>query len=326
MAGLVSALSREHDVDVVVVRGPAADEVDARARALPVARRSRATCVLSPRPFLGNRLLDRRGVRELLDRASSSDLLLVSHSYLACAVVGSGVRVVVDLQNLETCRQVSMGGALGRWEGLKARRWEPRVVRAAEAVVAVSDADAEVARSWGARRVVVVPNVAEVPLSAPSPTEGYALAVADWTYGPNARGLSLLRELLPRFGERLVLAGKGSEAAGGLGFVDDLQALYDGAALVVSPVVSGAGTQLKVIEALTRGRVVVTTPYGAASRPSEVPEDGLVAIEVQRLGDEVNRLLASPEERHRREQLLAAAPLPRSWAAAATPLMELIRG
>jgi hypothetical protein len=153
------------------------------------------------------------------------------------------------------------------------------------------------------------------------------LALADWRYGPNARGLDVLvQEVAPVLGTRLVIAGRGSEPVGGLGFVQDLDSLYDGAALVVSPVVSGAGTQLKVVEAVTRGRVVVTTPYGAASLPAGAPSEAVEAVPVADLATRVRALLEDVAERHRREDLLRAAPLARSWVSAAAPLLEHLRG
>ncbi|GHG46466.1 hypothetical protein GCM10012320_12520 [Sinomonas cellulolyticus] len=48
-----------------------------------------------------------------------------------------------------------------------------------------------------------------------------------------------------------------------LGFVDDLEPLYDEAAAVVVPLRLGAGVKFKVVDALVRGVPVVTTPVGA---------------------------------------------------------------
>jgi glycosyltransferase involved in cell wall biosynthesis len=149
--------------------------------------------------------------------------------------------------------------------------------------------------------------------------------VADWRYGPNAEGLRfLVEQVAPRLDRQLVLAGRGSEVVGGLGFVEDLDPLYDAAALVVSPVVRGAGTQLKVIEALTRGRVVVSTSYGMRSVP-QVAQDGCVVADGSTdMSRAVMRLVDDVDDRHRREAHLRAAAIPRSWSEATAGLPRLI--
>ena len=325
MAGIVEALSDVHEVEVVVARGPQADPVDPRAVALPQASRSRGRSFLSREPFLGRRMLGPDAVAEVVSRSRRADLVLVSHSYLAALLPRLDRPVLVDLQNLEVDRQASQGGVVGRFESLKARRWEPRVVRAAAGVMCVDDRDAQQARAWGARHAIVVPNVSAVPVSPPSPPDGPVVAIADWRYGPNAAALDVLVEhVIPRLQHDLVLAGRGSERAGGLGFVEDLDALYDKASVVVSCVQSGAGTQLKVVEALTRGRVVVTTDYGIRSLPPGAPADGLVTAAPQGMAAAAARLVADVADRHRREQLLREAPMARSWRDAAAPLLDLI--
>ncbi|MGZ6793433.1 MAG: glycosyltransferase family 4 protein [Mycobacteriales bacterium] len=323
MAGLVAALRRRYDVEVVVARRGAAEAEGALA--LPAARRSRVGALAGAGPRLGRGLLDRPAQDALARACAEADAVVVSHSYLAAELPPLDAPVVVDLQNLETERQASAGGWLGALEAAKARRWEPAVVASAAAVVCVDEADAQVARAWGGRRVVVVPNVAPVPACGPSPDAGPVLALADWTYGPNAEGLALLVEQVqPLLAAELVLAGRGSEAHGGLGFVPDPTPLYERSAVVVSPVRRGAGTQLKVVEALTRGRVVVTTGYGARSVPAGAQDGCVVADGAPALAAALDRLVADPAERHRRERALAAAALPRDWAAAAAPLLTAL--
>ncbi|MCW2585485.1 MAG: glycosyl transferase group 1 [Frankiales bacterium] len=326
--GLIAALREQHEVRVVVAVGAGSDAVSSDAIALPVAGRSRLGAVAGAGPFLGRRLLDRDSGAVLQTLCEGAAALVVSHSYLAPELPPLAVPVVLDLQNLEVHRQAASGTALGRLEALKARRWEPRAVAEAWACVCVDEADASVVRGWGASDVVVVPNAAQVPTGPPSPRDGPVLAVADWRYGPNADGLRLLvHEVAPRLGHELVVAGRGSELVpGGLGFVEDLTALYDEAAVVVSPVVRGAGTQLKIIEALTRGRVVVTTTYGARSVPAAAHQGCVIADGPEALASALRLLVADVTDRHRREAVLRAAPLPRSWTAAAAPLTDLLAG
>lgn len=320
MAGLIEALQPAR---VLVAQGRCASGEVPGALRLPAARRSRPATVLGPGPRLGRGLLDDTAVRVLRREADDLGALVVSHSYLAPALAGLSLPLVVDFPNLEVDRQAVSRGALARLEAWKARRWEPEVARRAVLCVAVDDRDAAALRAWGAREVVVVPNVVEAPQSPPSAEQGYALLVADWRYGPNADALRWFTdEVAPHLRCPVVLAGRGSERVpGGLGFVPDLGPLYDAAAVVVSPIRSGAGTQVKVVEALARGRVVVTTPYGLRS----VPEGARVGVEVAQtavgMAAAVDRLVADQGERALREHALRGARFARSWAQVAAPLL-----
>ena len=325
MAGLIGALRAEAPVTVAVATGRRSPEPPPDVHALPRCGRSRMAAVAGAGPFLGRGLLDPAARDALAELARTADAVVVSHSYLAAELPALAAPVVVDLPNLEVHRQHSTGGLLGRVEALKANRWEPRVARAAAVCVCVDDADAETVTDWGAPSVVVVPNVVESRPCPPSPTDGHVLAVADWAYGPNAESArQLLRVVWPAVerrvpGARLLLVGRGSEDFGGVGFVDDLDALYRAAAAVVAPATSGGGTQHKVVDAVARGRVVVTTAYGARS----LPPGSAAACHVGDLVDGLVHSLADVADRHRREDVLRAVALP-GWRAAAAPLIEAL--
>lgn len=91
-----------------------------------------------------------------------------------------------------------------------------------------------------------------------------------------------------------------------LGFVDDLDALYSESLAVVTPIRSGAGTCIKVIEAAMHGRKVISTPFavrGLGTRQlsaigvvvSDVPEQIIGELEAllrdsrRRIQDEISR-------------------------------------
>ncbi|TAL21759.1 MAG: glycosyltransferase [Frankiales bacterium] len=325
MVGLIHALKQAGPVTVAVATGRRTSPAPADVHVLPRCGRSRLAALAGTGPFLGRGLLDQAGAEALVQLARAADAVVVSHSYLAAELPALAPPVFVDLPNLEVQRQRTTGTLLGRVESAKAARWEPRVVRAAQVSVCVDDADAETVRGWGAPAVVVVPNVAEVRPCPPSPPDGHVLAVADWTYGPNAAGgRALVRDVWPAVarrvpGARLVLAGRGGEELGGLGFVDDLDVLYRDAAVVVAPATSGGGTQLKVVDAVARGRVVVTTAYGARSLPAGATS----ACHVGDLVDGLVQSLVDVAARHRREELIRAVALP-GWRVAAAPLIDAL--
>jgi len=127
----------------------------------------------------------------------------------------------------------------------------------------------------------VVPNgVSAFPESDPGDEEpGEMLFIGSLEYPPNIDAVTyFVQEILPRVqarhpGARVKIVGvRPREAALRLhngadvvvaGSVPDLEPYYRKAALVVVPMRLGGGTRIKVLEALSHGKAVVTTSIGA---------------------------------------------------------------
>jgi glycosyltransferase involved in cell wall biosynthesis len=113
---------------------------------------------------------------------------------------------------------------------------------------------------------------AEPPPSAPSPR---ILFVGSIGWPPNRDGLMrFIRDVLPAIrrrvpGTTLRVVGEGSaslkdlEGVSGAGFVDDLAAEYVQATIVICPIFSGAGANVKLAEAAQFGKAIVASA-GAA--------------------------------------------------------------
>lgn len=128
-------------------------------------------------------------------------------------------------------------------------------------------------RSW-------LPNVVALPDAdriRSVPTPGRLLMVGFFSHKPNLEGLTwFCTNVWPHVvarvpGAELHAVGRheASEAAllpavKFLGYVSDLPAAYDDAALVIAPVISGGGTQIKVIDALAHGRPVLVSAFAHA--------------------------------------------------------------
>ena len=128
----------------------------------------------------------------------------------------------------------------------------------------------------------LLPNIVDIPPpSAANPTSPPTiLMVGTFAYGPNREGANyFIDEELPTIQAaipdvRLRLVGhcpeqyvgpwqnrKGIEAAG---FVDDLAKEYEGASVVIAPIFSGGGTQIKVLEGLAYGKGLVVSEFALA--------------------------------------------------------------
>lgn len=205
-------------------------------------------------------------------------------------------RIVVDCHDAdvhlarELIKTVRGLARLGPWANLVGvRRTIARFLPLADEVWAVSAEDAaRLAREAPGARVLVVPSGmdrARAAVAAQPGLDGRALLVANFGYGPNARGADwLLRLVWPTVRSRIpaaTLACVGARMAPALqrlaaatpgtevcGQIPDLAPRLRDAAVVLVPVLEGGGTRLKIVEAWSQGKAVVTTAKGIEGLPT----------------------------------------------------------
>jgi glycosyltransferase involved in cell wall biosynthesis len=337
MAGLITALARALAVPVETIEPgleAAAEHEGIKRTPLAMAPSNPLTELLSPRPRLARTSLGGRPA-DALDLVDDDTVVIVSHSYLAPPLLQARPNgLVVDFPNVEVDRQRSLGSMVAKVEAAKATRWEPLVARQARLCLAVDLTEAARLAAWGAR-VVVVPNAVDAVEATPSPEDGPAVVVANASYGPNAEGLRwLVDEVWPlvkrqRPEAALVIAGTAthtvvtSQPDKGitvLGRVDDANDLVRRAAIVLAPVKSGGGTQLKVVEALALGRAIVATTYSSRSIPEGARSAAAIADRPADFAAATVTLLADLGQRRKREHVLQAGTAVPTWDAAVRPL------
>ena len=117
-------------------------------------------------------------------------------------------------------------------------------------------------------------------------------------YGPNKDGVTrFLKEIWPLFHQKYpeveyYIVGKGAleadvklwnsyEGVKYLGFVDNLEALYEKSLATVVPVYSGGGTCIKTLEAMAYSRTCLSTKFGARGLSDDVinGEKGILLFE-----------------------------------------------
>ena len=152
-----------------------------------------------------------------------------------------------------------------------------RLLRKARHVWIVNPGDSarlRLARASMLGNIVVIP-----PLVRPRPPAmaRRIMMVGFFPHPPNTEGLRwFVNEVLPGLSARfpslqLHAVGKpppGMASNGALvvrGFVDDIAAEYASAAFVIAPIFAGAGSQIKVIDALANERPLVTSTFALAS-------------------------------------------------------------
>jgi glycosyltransferase involved in cell wall biosynthesis len=172
-------------------------------------------------------------------------------------------------------------------ESLRVRAFEARACRASKTVVTLTPEDAAHLAPLAphTRFQVIPPCLLEEPRPLggpplPIPSGKQFLFVGTLSWEPNVDGLLwFVRTVWPKVRERhpdavFNVIGKGlPEAAAGflaaspglrlLGFQEDLAPHYASARVVLAPLRFGSGIKLKVVEALSCGVPVLTTPVGA---------------------------------------------------------------
>ena len=259
----------------------------------------------------------RRHAAARLLQSLRADAVVVDHPQLANLALDSGARIrVVHAHNVESRLARSLAQSTGKlWSRYKVHRLENierRVLPQLDQVWAVSEADAQAFRGMGLSRVHVTPNI--IPdhafakhssLGAP----GHAAFFGWLAYPPNAAAVEYLIGLTERLPElkKLTLIGKGLPDALAqkirnnprihyAGYVESIESAVAEACAILVPLAHGAGTKLKVIEALALGKALVTTPVGAEGLSLQ---DGRHAV-IRELGpafDEAcQRALSHPEK------------------------------
>jgi sugar transferase (PEP-CTERM/EpsH1 system associated) len=248
-------------------------------------------------PLIQGLHYDSNLVRRLrqLTLVNAYDVIHVEHSFMApyVAAVGAHRRAprILSMHNIESLRfrremRVASWGLrqLALWGDQRLfGSWEQRAVRQFDAIAAVSPAEQEWVREHAPNaEVAVVPNGVSVDYfkTAGHTSAGRSIVFPGlMNYPPNADAAEWFCDtVLPRILRRhpdvnfSIIGDKPSSAVRALarrpnvevtGRVTDVRPYLDSAAGVVVPLRSGAGTRLKILEAMAMQRPVVSTTQGA---------------------------------------------------------------
>lgn len=280
---------------------------------------------------------DNPAMRALVERhlgTSDYDVIYVGHvgmmAYLpSIRRLAPKARIVLEEHNVEweiferlsptfrfALRQVA------RWEARSLRGYERRALRAANAVIAISDADASAFQKLAGVHATVVPTFIEPAARRVEATRAPALAYTGLlVWQPNGQGLDwfckdvwpLVRERMPD--ATLTIAGPGlrRDSSGSLivppawsapgvqtvGYVNDLEEVYAKSIAMVAPIIGGSGVRMKLLESMRAGMPTVTTTDGAAGLDVVDGREMFVADTAAAFAERTVRLLSDEGARER---------------------------
>jgi len=209
--------------------------------------------------------------------------------------------------------------ALLEVEWRKMRRYEGMACGAADLTLAVSEVDRTMLAALEPQSCVrTIPTGVDVDYWSPDgraehPAHLVFTGSMDW-YPNEDAVLYFLNAILPRIRRdvpdvSLAVVGRnptprlrtvGAQAGVRVtGTVDDVRPHVANAAVCVVPLRVGGGTRLKIFEALSMGKAVVSTSIGAEGLPVESGEHAVIVDDPADFAREVVRLLRRPDERQR---------------------------
>lgn len=278
---------------------------------------------------VGNRLLTPPSYVRFVKRlvaAKPYDVLwlnFVRYARLATKVDRPGMRKVMDVHDVYSCSRRSLkpqeerGINVGlRFDFEASLRREVRLLNRFDAVVLNSLAEQQVLLDAGfpADKLVWLPHLSPNATSGageapPYPARSFAhdLLYVGSSYKPNAEGLEFFfAECFPRILARfpdVTLSVAGSVCSGLsvppavaknvrlLGFVDELAQAYGRARVFICPLLSGAGTKVKLGEAMSYALPIVTTSVGASGLMLTSGENAVIADSPEAFAAGVERAL-----------------------------------
>ena len=239
--------------------------------------------------------------------------------YLPVIRAHSQAKVMLRAHNVEHTiwRRVAQGerSPFKRWYlkhlSLTLAAYEREHLNDYDGVVSITENDAEQLRTMGCRRPMVAIPFGITPDGEVSveeePNSLFHIGSMDWM--PNQEGVRwFLEQVWPKVHERmpqltLYLAGRkmpedlmrlDMEGVRVLGEVPDAMYFISSKQINVVPLLSGSGIRVKIIEAMSVGKVVVTTTIGAEGIGCTDGVDVLIADTPEQYVDQLYRCVSDP--------------------------------
>ena len=344
---LIAGLAARHEIDLLSVhdsphvpQGTPLDRLCRRIAVVTVPARSNVRraidTLISPWPDMGLRLWSPQFAAQLQAWLSDGNYDAVQIEGIELARYGLGLsrrggKLIFDDHNAEYLLQARIaqteraargwtpGAVYSTLQARKLRRFERRIARQADRVVAVSDADAAALRELDpALQINVVPNGIDTALYdrtqvAPIDLPPHALVfTGTMDFRPNVDAvLWFAREVLPLIKRdvpdaHFVIVGQRPHARLAelradpsiviTGGVEDTRPYITGASVYVIPLRMGGGTRFKLLEALALHAPCVSTTLGAEGFEVVSGQELILADDAAAFAQATVQLILHPDQ------------------------------
>lgn len=293
---------------------------------------SLAKSVLTNSPYVSikyNKPSMRQAIQEVLKRYDI-DLVHFDMLPLYCYYdLVKGYPVVLNQHNIESAlleRRVGAEPCWRRWFFLQQQKclegFEKLAMSSVDAIAVCSEQDRKIALKMAPEAVVdIVPNGVDTDFFKPSKAlseEPFSLVfVGGLNWYPNLEGLEWFdEEVLPHvvrdfpqlrihlIGRQVPVNWKHKDQFIVHGFVDDIRPYLEKSSLFVVPLRIGGGTRLKILDALSMEKAVLTTTIGAEGLQLK---DGQHAVFADTATDFAQKLIELCKDSHARSKLSLSA-------------------
>ncbi|CAG0935232.1 polysaccharide biosynthesis protein PslH [Thermoflexales bacterium] len=268
-------------------------------------------------------------INQLASQAPCDAIFLAAHYLTNAAVQQINVPLVVDFHDIthvlyERFAQTP-GSNLKKWHGRiqsrRMRKFEAGIPRRATTCITTSPEDAAtLERISGETNICVVPNGVDTQFNRTESVTKDApyfdiLFVGSFDYAPNIQAAQFLcKQVMPQVWQvkpetQVGLVGRDPTPAVQqlarnacvqvTGRVLDIRPYLTNAALVAVPLLAGGGTRLKILEAMSMSKAVVSTTIGCEGLQLTDGVNVSLADTPQQLAEAILYLLHNPAERTR---------------------------
>lgn len=283
--------------------------------------------LFSPLPLIAEKYFEPEAVARIRDLVASGRINLVHLDMLHLAKykeVTGNLPVILVNHNVESLRlarwvQMEKNPALKCFLNYQHRKlldFEKSMCPQFDECIVVSEHDREVLRELcGRARFQVIPNGVDTKFFGSELTSSVDESQLVWAgsmanpYNRDAV-VYFMREIWPRIISRLpgakvkfigkspppeVTKAKPRSNVTYTGYVDDVRPLIAQASVFIAPLRAGSGTKIKVLNAMSQGKAVVTTTVGAEGIEARTGRDLIIADTPGDFAAQVVDLLQRPE-------------------------------
>jgi glycosyltransferase involved in cell wall biosynthesis len=252
------------------------------------------------------------------------DVVFVFRLGAMLAVLEAGVRPARVFFDLDDVEHIAQARRAAEHRGLLQRlklisqvpaliAAEHRAAKLSKATFVCSEKDVSNLRKLGfGSKVMLIPNSVPIPKNVRCCPRGKSLLyIGSFRYKPNRDGANrLIKRIWPLIKLKhpdatLIIAGKDPqqlesfsgnvEGVEFAGFVEDLAELYSRIRLVVCPITVGAGTRIKLIEAASYAKPIVSTRIGAEGLDFKDGTEIMLRDEDQSFADACSTILSDDD-------------------------------